>query len=319
MDKEQYICENYKNRTKSTTQMQKELKMSPNDIYEILKKNNIELHGNKLSKEKSLMVCDLYKNGFSIKQIKEKTLISEKCIATQLKLNKIQTRREGGRFQRKYQLDETIFEKIDSHEKAQFLGLIYADGTLSSFNKLISVRLREDDVEYLNQFKNNLLKTDKPIGFCKSPEMTNPITKKKYAIKYRTAMLEISSAKIYNDLLKYGLCPKKTWANLPIPNISNEFLSSFLLGYFEGDGCITYCPKSQSATFACQAAMSQCIYKALESNGIFSTVHKRKYITVVQIARKEHIKKLYSLLYGKSQIFMLRKKQKFEKIVSLLD
>jgi transposase-like protein len=102
-----------------------------------------------------------------------------------------------------------------------------------------------------------------------------------------------------------------------MPEIPDEFKSSFLLGYFEGDGCVSYCAKSQSATFACQEAMAQCIHKTLVLNGIFSTVHKRKHVVIIQIARKEHMKKLYDFLYGKSEIFMLRKKQKFENIIHL--
>jgi len=315
-DKEEYICHSYQNRTKSTTELQKELRISPNDIYEILKKNNIELRGNKLSKEKSALVCALYAEGLSAEQIKEKTLISEQCIRKQLKLNKIPIRKEAGRFKRIYELDETIFEQIDSHEKAQLLGLIYSDGNLSSFNKAISVRLREDDLEYLEQFRVKLLKTNKPIYFCKHDVMTNPQTGKKYKIKYRTAILDICSSKIYNDLLEYGLCSRKTWENLPMPNIPNEYKMSFLLGYFEGDGCVTFCKKSRSVSFACQKQMSEDICDFLRENGIFSSIYFRKYVYIVSVCRIADIKKLYNLFYEGSSIFMKRKKQKYEKLVN---
>ena len=51
-------------------------------------------------------------------------------------------------------------------------------------------------------------------------------------ISYR---LQIGSKKIFNDLLKLGLCPRKS-KRIALPKIPKEYFSHFVRGYFDGDG-----------------------------------------------------------------------------------
>lgn len=312
-EREEFICEHYKNRTMGTREMQKTLKISPNDIYVILRKNGIELRGNRLDKTKSLEVSEMYKSGMSMEEIYEKTGISHGCIAKQLRKHNIKSRTSH----RTYALDETIFEKIDSNEKAQFLGLLYADGTVSKVNKLISLRLREDDSEYLNDWREKLLKTDKPLYISRTTKfMTSPMNKKTYKIKLDTAILDITSMKIYADAIALGLAPNKTYKNLPMPNIEEKYKTAFLLGLFEGDGCITACDKSRSLTIACQSNMAKDIQAHFNFLNIFSTIHERKHINIVQVARREDLKKLYAIFYADGPLVVMKRKQeKFKKII----
>lgn len=52
-------------------------------------------------------------------------------------------------------------------------------------------------------------------------------------------LLEIGSKEMYNDLLNLSLMPKKE-DRLRLPKIPEEYLSHFIRGYFDGDGCISY-------------------------------------------------------------------------------
>ena len=58
---------------------------------------------------------------------------------------------------RKYTLDESYFSKIDTHEKAYWLGFIAADGYVSNNNrygtKYIGITLNANDIEHLYKFK----------------------------------------------------------------------------------------------------------------------------------------------------------------------
>ena len=224
--------------------------------------------------------------------------------------------RNNGCFKRMYSIDENIFSSIDSSEKAQFLGLIYADGSLSRKNKNISIRLREDDIDYLNEWKTNLLKTDRPFSFSKRESMISPINKKEYKTPFRMAILDISCKKIYEDSLVLGLKPNKSRENLGMPKIADEFKLSFILGLFEGDGCVTFCQKSRCFQIACQENMALDVQKYLKSIGIFSTVCKRPSIHILQVARWDDLHKLYFLLYKNTSIFLKRKREKFEQLLN---
>jgi len=317
-EREEFICQAYLNRTHTTTQLQQEFRIYPNEIYKVLKKNNIELRGANLPKEKALKICEEYKSGKSFKTICEELNISESTISKIIKKYKMETRKEAGQFPRKYNLDETILKNIDTFEKAQFLGLIYSDGSLSKYNRNISIRLREDDKDYLDKWRISHLKTDKPLGYTYTPKMVGPITGKVYNRTLGTSILDISSMNIYKDALKLGLCSNKTKANLPMPNIPEELKIAFILGLFEGDGSVSYCLNNKSRYFsiACQENMGLDIKKYFDSIGLFSSFNKRKYICTVSIKRKEDLKKLYNLLYQDASIYMKRKKQKFEEVLN---
>jgi DNA-binding CsgD family transcriptional regulator len=311
---EQFIIKNYCEKLMTTTEIQKKFQISPNTIYKILEKNSVCLKGNSLDEKLQEKICKMYESGMTIKSICEKLSLSNSSITKYLKKYKVQTRKSEV-FKRKYSLDEEIFTSIDSHEKAQFLGLIYADGSLSKFNKNISIRLREDDIDYLDQWRTNLLKTDRPFSFSFRESMINPINKKEYETPFKMVILDISCKKIYEDSLVLGLKPNKSKENLGMPEIEEQFKLPFILGLFEGDGCVTFCQKSRCFQIACQEKMAFDVQKYLKSMGIFATVYKRPSIHILQVARWEDLQKLYSLLYKNASIFLKRKKEKFEKLL----
>lgn len=226
LEMNKFICENYANKTATIEEIRLKFKISPNDIYKILKQHNIPLKSNNTTESDVLKFCEYYESGMTLDDIKNIMGYSTTTIREHLLKNNVKIRK----IYRTYQLDETIFETIDTKEKAQFLGFIYADGTLSKYNKNIAIRLRDDDEEYLRMWSETLLKTDKPLYRVKSPEfMTSPSTKVTYKMKYDTIGLDITSKKIYEDALKIGLKPNKTTQNLPMPKIDDELRIPFIL------------------------------------------------------------------------------------------
>lgn len=310
---EQFIIKNYCEKLMTTTEMQKKFKISPNAIYKLLEKNGISLKGNSLDKIIQEKICEMYELGETIENISLKLSLSKSSVGKYLKKYRIPTRKDGYFF-RKYPIDDSIFSIIDSDTKAQFLGLIYADGSLSKYNKNISIRLREDDIDYLNQWRINFLKTDRPITFSFRESMINPINQKEYKTPFKMAILDISCKKIYEDALSLGLKPNKSKENLGMPQIEEQFKLSFILGLFEGDGCVTFCRDSRCFQIACQEKMAFDIQKYFKSIGIFSTVYKRPSIHILQVARWDDLQKLYSLLYKDASIFLKRKKEKFKQL-----
>ena len=68
---------------------------------------------------------------------------------------------DKNRVSRKYNFDENFFDKIDTEEKAYWLGFIYADGAI--FKRTLSIRLSTKDIHHLEKFKK-ILNTDAAIS-----------------------------------------------------------------------------------------------------------------------------------------------------------
>lgn len=127
----------------------------------------------------------------------------------------------------KYTVNETYFSKIDSEEKAYWLGVIYADGNISLNNcGTGQLFISSIDEEWLKEF-------------LKSINATHPLYQeihKKY--KKKIWKVHITNHNLYLDLLKLGIVPNKSLV-LEFPNIDEKWIPHFIRGYFDGDGCVT--------------------------------------------------------------------------------
>jgi hypothetical protein len=125
---------------------------------------------------------------------------------------------------RKYDVNELFFKNINSKEKAYFLGLMYADGSISDRSIIIS--LQERDCNILEKFK-------KIIGYTGPLRYVNKKNKKWQNHK----ILCIYSRELVKDLTLLGCGKRKTY-NLKFPKINKQYYSHFIRGVFDGDGCI---------------------------------------------------------------------------------
>ena len=123
-----------------------------------------------------------------------------------------------------------FFSKIDTQEKAYWLGFIYADGNISRDRDLFQIHLQRRDNEHLkkigNIFNKHIYEKDyyKPNGK-----------------KYGYAILSIFNKEVKNSLLKCGIFPNKTKLDdIYIFNkIEDKFIQHFIRGVFDGDGSIS--------------------------------------------------------------------------------
>lgn len=129
----------------------------------------------------------------------------------------------------KYKVNEKFFEKWSSN-MAYVLGYIYADGSLddSPYMRGKYIQITSTDEDSIQRIKN----------WLNSEHKTN--TKKSNFIGGKICfILRIGSHKIYNDLLKLGLCPNKS-LTINFPKVPQKYLGHFIRGYFDGDGCIYF-------------------------------------------------------------------------------
>src|SRR3990167_8136934 len=91
-------------------------------------------------------ILRMYAAGNTMTKISNALGVSNSTPGWYLRKNHIQIR---PRWKRKYNLDENFFAAIDSQEKAQILGFLYADGCLIETNHTVSFTLTESDNYYL--------------------------------------------------------------------------------------------------------------------------------------------------------------------------
>jgi len=125
---------------------------------------------------------------------------------------------------RKYKPNDNYF-KIWSNEMAYFLGLIAADGHIRKQNSLLTISLQEKDKQVVENLRlalnydGFLYKMNKKDGqpqFC----------------------LSVTSKEIINDLINLGLSGNKTFDLDWINGMDEQYISHFVRGVFDGDGCI---------------------------------------------------------------------------------
>ena len=114
---------------------------------------------------------------------------------------------------------------------AYFLGLIAADGHVRHQNNLLMINLKQTDHQIIENLKA-ALKYDGPIY---------TINKKDGQTQ---SALSVSSKEIVKDLAELGLTGNKTYDFDWINGIPEEFVSHFVRGIFDGDGCIHINQKS---------------------------------------------------------------------------
>ena len=99
--------------------------------------------------------------------------------------------------QRKYSINETFFDIIDTQEKAYVLGLLYADGYNNTDRNSVSLGLKETDREILDKVRKiTILDTFIFLKKHKTLKIFPRSTRK----KDRTERIELF---IINDILKF--------------------------------------------------------------------------------------------------------------------
>lgn len=130
----------------------------------------------------------------------------------------------------KYSANYDIFEKIDSNEKAYWLGFLAADGCnyQRKQNASIIINIHQKDIEQLKKFKN----------FCQTEaEIVSYITSVGFSNNTPMCKIVLNSKKMSLDLADKGIVPQKSLILKP-PKIEQKYYLPFILGYFDGDGSI---------------------------------------------------------------------------------
>lgn len=241
---------------------------------------------NKVSNKYSLSVYKLkkllLKNNIKIRNRKEQNILSNQ---------------ERGK-----KVNHTFFDTIDTKEKAYLLGFLAADGNVSNTNNRIKLGLSSVDREILERIKI-LLDVEKEILDYQTSE------------GYNVSELNWSSMNQKVKLAKYDIVPNKTYKKISIKNVPNEFIFSYILGYYDGDGCFrndgNYC-RFEICAFSpyLLKEISEIINKKIGSDVEVKKAKSRKdYYTITYSTR--YAIAILDFLYDDNNFYLKRKYDKY--------
>jgi hypothetical protein len=213
-------------------------------------------------------------------------------------------------------MNERLFEDINSEENAYFLGLLISDGNVFKDNTgrqaSISITLDLKDKYILEKFK----------------EVVNSNT----AICYDgrgCGQIAVRSNLMAEDLAKYGVVPRKSY-NTYLPKISDKWMSHLIRGIFDGDGSIMAKPNPKNDGHnRFLYSISFCGSHELMTNisdYAFEKLHLKQKPTVydyadrklseIKIQNIDDMAKFGYWMYYNSSIFLNRKKDIFNNFLS---
>lgn len=179
-----------------------------------------------IEKEVLNKIVELYKKKKSFTEISRLVGIDRHKVSCILQKEGLYTKRNSSHNTKIYDKDESVFEIIDTEEKAYWLGFLYADGYVNEVNNHIRIALKKEDYNHLVKFQD-FIKTNTPI---------------KYDSNRKCYVIQVFSVKIVQNLVRLG-CHQAKSLTLEFPTekqVPNHLIHHFMRGYFDGDGCITH-------------------------------------------------------------------------------
>ena len=200
---------------------------------------------------------------------------------------------------KQFQYNSRYFENIDNCKKAYWLGFLYADGYITTENRW-GLELQYEDIEHMENFLNDMQ--------CNIPIKVRERNGHKYCL------FQIKNSKMYNDLVKNGIVPQKTY-KIEFPSFlkaDETMLFSFICGFFDGDGTYFYkSSKSRGISCVCKVReFIESIQDILRNKGIESHIKEQYELFYLRIYKKTDMQKFIEIMLNLPVNMLERKKCK---------
>jgi len=266
----------------------------------------------RITPEQTVQIVASYQQGISSEVIARNMDLDGSTVCRVLKRSGVALR-PATENKRKYDIDQDYFKQIDSQEKAYFLGFLYADGNLSKRGYAIKIELHPQDRNILEKLSIIV------YGFVKLG--VDHREKEDYLY------LAFYSKKIHGDLIKLGCMPDKS-RKIAFPSfdiVPDHLMSHFIRGYMDGDGCISNAnPDRPRLDISSNKAFILGLIAYLETklgikcNKPGSRDDKPDHSNI-QFSSKATLKPVLDFIYQDATIYLDRKKQAFQELITLLD
>ena len=261
-----------------------------------------------LTQEQINTIINSYLSGKSQKESGKEVGVGYKVVQRVLKENNI-TIRSQGESRTKYHVNDDFF-KTQSPEMAYILGLLGSDGCVAQNKNIIYIELQRQDKAILEKV-NNILQNERPIQ--------DYITGR----GYENSKMYFYSKTIKEDLADFHIVPNKTYSNeYKFPELLEEkYYADYIRGLFDGDGCIK--------------DSNHCITWQIDTGSQDIAIQLQKYLTTLGIEAKiltlpktniniyrlycynqKNCKKVFSLIYNNSELYLQRKYDKFKSLLN---
>jgi len=171
-------------------------------------------------------ISEMHARGETQKSMAQTLSVSLNTIRRQMKKLGLKGQSEGVR---KYEINSTLFDSIDSPAKAYWLGFLLADGCLAkSANTYRALRLSIQDRDRLH-----LEAFAKFVGYGGKIHESDRDGHRRISVVF-------NDVRMGQQLTKHGWLDYKSGKDSRIIDIvPDQFFSVFIRGYFDGDGCIS--------------------------------------------------------------------------------
>lgn len=203
--------------------------------------------------------------------------------------------------------NDDYFEKIDTEDKAYFLGLLFADGNIYLKRHRVQITLANEDAYILNKFA----------------ECIN-YSGKLYSDKGLYSKLILPSKKMCEDLISLGCTANKS-LSLKFPDkVPEELMNHFVRGYFDGDGHISKDKKLVNAYYHINITSTEQFLEVLKdifnrndiNVGKIYKRYKHKEVSAHTVyVKNKSSKQFVDYIYRNATIFLKRKHNVYECIV----
>lgn len=250
--------------------------------------------------EQVAYIINKYLNeNYTLKQLGREFNCSYGTIRNLLNKHKINSRGNKQGFPR----DEFYFNKIDTEEKAYWLGFLYADGCVHTNKNEISIDIT--DKEHIEKFKRAIKALNHKITSTEDKRFKKAKTLYQFSIKDK---------QLHEDLIKWGCIPQKSLLLKKIPNIPRDYVSHFLRGYFDGDGSLHYLQGTNNyrISFVGTKDFLTEVQKELQTKvSLQGNIAGKAF--VLQISGRKQVERILKYLYkdSKESIRLNRKYQRY--------
>ena len=210
---------------------------------------------------------------------------------------------------KKHTVNSSYFDKIDTEEKAYWLGFIMADGCIyrgeSKNSYRFQMNLSSVDRDALEKFSKCICSDYKIVDVL--------IDNKETGRQYKAAQLKINNTEFCKGLMSHNVIPRKSKI-CEMPTIDKKLERHFVRGYFDGDGCISKKSNGNRWRFEIAGGINilNSFQEMLEESGISTHIYPiRNNVFTMVISSHSSIKNVFDLLYCNSTMFLKRKYDKF--------
>lgn len=205
----------------------------------------------------------------------------------------------------KYTYNEAFFSAWSS-DMVYILGFIYGDGYVSRrHGYLMAIELSIKDIEILTAMASR-------IGVVP----TSIIKRNKgHAKGKKYCKISLYSKEVYNDLINLGVKENKSLTS-EFPYIPKEYMSDFIRGVFDADGCISLFAGGKDCFICCSYAFGFFLDSLLNEYKIKTIKPRASSILKVRLStKKKNLCSFFDFLYCKCDLNKdLYLKRKYDKL-----